>query len=60
MKPIRKNQIERGWMLKMAGISNYSKVDLIVGGKYGQYIVKNHIDDGGKGGNHKKSYDNYL
>lgn len=49
MKPIRENQIEKGWMLKMAGISIYPETDLIVVGKYGQYLVKNHIDGGGNG-----------
>ena len=49
MKPIRENQIEKGWMLKMAGISIYPETGLIVVGKYGQYLVKNHIDGGGNG-----------
>lgn len=49
MKPIRENQIEKGWMLKMAGISICPEVGLIVVGKYGQYLVKNHIDGGGNG-----------
>ncbi len=49
MKPIRENQIERGWMLKMVGISIYPEVGSIVVGKYGQYLVKNHIDGGGNG-----------
>lgn len=49
MKPIRENQIEKGWMLKMAGISIYPETGLIVVGKYGQYLVKNYIDGGGNG-----------
>ena len=47
MKPIRENQLEKGWMLKMAGIRIYLEVGLIVAGKYGQYLVKNYIDGGG-------------
>lgn len=49
MKPIRENQIEKGWMLKMDGISIYPEVGSIVVGNYGQYLVKNHIADGGNG-----------
>ena len=38
MKTIRENQIEKGWMLKMGGISIYPEVGSIVVEKYGQYL----------------------
>lgn len=49
MKPIRENQIEKGWMLKMAGISICPEEGSNVVGKHGRYLVKNRIDGGGNG-----------
>lgn len=49
MKHIRENQLEKGRMLKMVGISICPEPGLTVDGKYGRYLVKNRIGGGGNG-----------
>lgn len=49
MKPIRKTLKEKGWMLKMAGISISSRMGSRVIGKYGTYLIKKKIGNGRNG-----------
>ena len=49
MKPIRKTLKEKGWMLKMAGTSISSRMGSKVIGKYGTYLIKKKIGNGGNG-----------
>lgn len=49
MKPIRKTLKEKGRMLKMAGTSISSRMSSKVIGKYGTYLIKKKIGNGGNG-----------
>lgn len=49
MKSIRKILKEKGWMLKMAGTSISSRIGSKVIGKYGTYLIKYKIGNGGNG-----------
>lgn len=49
MKPIRKTLKEKGRMLKMAGTSISSRMGSKVIGKYGTYLIKKKIGNGGNG-----------
>ena len=49
MKPIRKTLKEKGRMLKMAGTNISSRIGSKVIGKYGTYLIKKKIGNGGNG-----------
>lgn len=49
MKLIRKTLKEKGRMLKMAGTSISSRMGSKVIGKYGTYLIKKKIGNGGNG-----------
>ena len=49
MKLIKENRIEKGWMLKMVGISIRPKPGLEITGKNGRYLVGQIIGKGGNG-----------